>query len=61
VIDDESRLPSLIVRVVYEDLPDLIEREARVGSGDWSGIQRYPNRRHQGAGSGPAFASSEER
>jgi hypothetical protein len=38
--NDEHRLPSLTVRVVYEDLPDLIEIEARVVSGDWSGITR---------------------
>ncbi len=36
--NDEPRLPSVTVRVVYEDLPDLIEIEARVLSGDWSGI-----------------------
>ena len=38
--DDEPRLPSLTVRVVYEDLPDLIEVEARVVSGEWSGATR---------------------
>ena len=36
--NDKPRLPSVTVRVVYEDLPDLIEIEARVLSGDWSGI-----------------------
>jgi hypothetical protein len=36
--NEEPRLPSVTVRVVYEDLPDLIEIEARVLSGDWSGI-----------------------
>jgi hypothetical protein len=38
--DDEPRLPSLCVRIVYDDLPDLIEIEATVLSGDWSGITR---------------------
>jgi hypothetical protein len=38
VTTDEPRLPSVTVRVVYEDLPDLIQIEARVVSGDWSGI-----------------------
>ncbi len=36
--NDEPRLPSLSVRVVYADLPDLIEIEVRVFSGDWSGM-----------------------
>jgi hypothetical protein len=36
--DDEPRSPSLTIRVVYDDLPDLIQIEARVVSGDWSGI-----------------------
>ena len=36
--DDGPRLPSVTLRVVYQDLPDLIEIEARVVSGDWSGI-----------------------
>ena len=36
--NDDPRLPSVTLRVVYEDLPDLIEIEARVLSGDWSGI-----------------------
>jgi hypothetical protein len=35
---EEPRLPSLTVRVVYDDLPDLVEIEARVLSGDWSGV-----------------------
>ena len=35
--DDELRSPSLILRVVYEDLPDLIEVEARVAAQGWSG------------------------
>jgi hypothetical protein len=35
---NEPRSTSLTVRVVYEDLPDLIQIEARVLSGDWSGI-----------------------
>jgi hypothetical protein len=38
--NDETRLPSLSVRVVYGDLPDLIEIEARVLFGGWSGIAR---------------------
>jgi hypothetical protein len=38
MVDDEPRLPSVTVRVVYQDLPDLIEIEARFVSGDWSGI-----------------------
>jgi hypothetical protein len=38
--DDEPQLPSLTVRVVYDDLPDLIEIEARVLAGDWSGSTR---------------------
>ena len=33
-------MPYLSVRVVYEDLPDLIEIEARVHSGGWSGVTR---------------------
>jgi hypothetical protein len=36
--DDGPRLPAVTVRVVYQDLPDLIEIEARVVSVDWSGI-----------------------
>lgn len=36
--DDKSRLPTLILRVVYEDPPDLIQVEARIVAGDWSGI-----------------------
>jgi hypothetical protein len=36
----EPRLPSLTVRVVYLDLPDLIEVEAQVVSGSWSGTAR---------------------
>ena len=38
--DGESRPPRLTLRVVYEDLPDLIEVEARFAAGDWSGITR---------------------
>lgn len=36
--DDESRLPRLTLRVVYEDLPDLIQVEARFVAGEWSGV-----------------------
>lgn len=35
-----SSSPRLTLRVVYEDLPDLIELEAQVVAGDWSGITR---------------------
>ena len=38
--DDESCSPILTLRVVYEDLPDLIEVEARIVADDWSGITR---------------------
>jgi hypothetical protein len=37
--DYESRLPTVTLRVVYEDL-HLIEVEARVVAGAWSGITR---------------------
>ena len=37
---DEPRSPSLTLRVVYEDLPDLIEVEARVVAAGWSGVTR---------------------
>ena len=37
---DASRLTGLNLRIVYEDLPDLIEIEVRVLSGDWSGVAR---------------------
>jgi hypothetical protein len=40
MIHDEPRLPSLTVRPVYEDPPDLIEVEAQVVSGYWSGTAR---------------------
>jgi hypothetical protein len=36
--NDEPRFSSLTVRVVYEDLPDLIQIEARVLFREWSGI-----------------------
>lgn len=36
--DDESRWPILTLRIVYDVLPDLIEVEARIVAGDWSGI-----------------------
>jgi hypothetical protein len=36
--DEEHHGPSLTLRVVYEDLPDLIEVEARVAAYGWSGI-----------------------
>jgi hypothetical protein len=36
--DEEPHWPSLTLRVVYEDLPDLIEVEARVAADGWSGI-----------------------
>src|SRR5262249_24935161 len=35
--DDVPRPPFLAVRVVYEDLPDLIEIETRAVAGMWSG------------------------
>ena len=38
--NDEPRLPSSTVSVVYEDLPDLIEIEVRVVSGDRPAITR---------------------
>jgi hypothetical protein len=37
--DDESPLPALTLRVVYDD-PHLIEVEARVVAGAWSGTTR---------------------
>jgi hypothetical protein len=51
--DGESRLPRLTLRVVYEDLPDLIEVEARFVAGDWSGVTR--------AYTGPAPLAEEAR
>jgi hypothetical protein len=36
--DEDLRSPSLVLRVVYEDLPDLIQVEARVAADGWSGI-----------------------
>ncbi len=38
--DDEPRAPALSLRVVYKDIPDLIELEARVVTGGWSGVAR---------------------
>src|SRR4051794_18637122 len=38
--DDSPRSPALALIVVYEDPPDLIEVEARVVHGEWSGIAR---------------------
>jgi hypothetical protein len=40
VADEELRSPSVTLRVVYDDLPDLIEVEARVVADDWSGVTR---------------------
>jgi hypothetical protein len=38
--DDETRSPTMTLRVVYEHRPDLIEVEARVAAAGWSGITR---------------------
>lgn len=38
--DEEPRSPSLTLRVIYEDLPDLIQVEARVAADGWSGVTR---------------------
>jgi hypothetical protein len=35
--EGESYLPSLTIRIIYEDLPDLIELKAIVKSADWQG------------------------
>jgi hypothetical protein len=35
---EDLHWPSLTLRVVYEDLPDLIQVEARVEAAGWSGI-----------------------
>ena len=37
-MSDDDRLPGLTIRVIYEDLPDLIEIEARIVFGDWSAV-----------------------
>ena len=39
-MSDDPRSPALTIRVVYEDLPDLIEIEARIVFGDWSAVTR---------------------
>jgi hypothetical protein len=39
-MSDDPRSPTLTIRVVYEDLPDLIEVEARIVFGDWSAVTR---------------------
>ncbi len=38
MIHDRPRTPFAAIRVVYEDLPDLIEIETRVAIEDWSGV-----------------------
>lgn len=38
--DEDHRGPYLTLRVVYKDLPDLIEVEARVATDGWSGVTR---------------------
>jgi hypothetical protein len=48
-----SCLPTITIRVVYEDLPDLIEVEARVMAGEWSGTTR--------AYTGPGLLAKEAR
>ncbi len=37
-MSDESRSPTLTLRIVYEDLPDFIKVEAWVVVGRWSGV-----------------------
>jgi hypothetical protein len=34
---ESSYAPSLVIAVVYDDPPDLIERETHIRAGDWSG------------------------
>jgi hypothetical protein len=49
--DDESRLPALTLRAVYDD-PHLIQVEVRVLAGDWCGTTRAyttPDRLGEGA------------
>src|SRR5690242_8938592 len=36
--DEGLHWPSLTLRVVYEDLPDLIQVEAQIAADGWSGI-----------------------
>lgn len=37
---DESQSPSIAIRVVYQDLPDVIQLETRVFAYGWSGVAR---------------------
>ena len=51
-MSDDDRPPGLTIRVIYEDLPDLIEIEARVVFGDWSALACACHQARQSFGEG---------